>query len=69
MKVTRTYLQACNFCNAVGLVRNWDNFGMGTTPMMKICPVCNGAKTVIVTEEYEDDWLQIINKMVPKSII
>jgi len=62
MKTVRTYLQGCNFCNAVGMVRNWDNFGMGTTQMMKTCPVCNGAKTIIVTETIETDEVYKISE-------
>ena len=54
MKTTRTYLSGCTWCNATGFVLT-ENFGMGTTPLTKICPVCNGAKTIIVTETTEDD--------------
>jgi DnaJ-class molecular chaperone len=48
---------------AIGMVRNYDNFGMGTTPMMKVCPVCNGAKTIIVTEEIiTEDIINPVNE-------
>ncbi len=55
MKTTRTYLTGCKWCNATGMVPNYENFGMSTTPLLKTCPVCNGAKTVIVTETIETE--------------
>ena len=54
MKTTRTYLQGCTWCNASGLVPS-NNFGMNTTPLTDTCPVCNGAKTIVVTEVTESD--------------
>jgi hypothetical protein len=49
MKTTRTYLTGCTWCNATGMVRN---SGLSTT-VFDTCPVCNGAKTIIVTETTE----------------
>ena len=60
-KITRTYLLGCSFCNATGMVSNYDNFGYGMiiTSMKKICPVCKGEKTVVCTETIEDDNLSM----------
>jgi hypothetical protein len=53
MKTTKTYLQGCSWCNAEGSVPS-KNYGMGTTPFTYPCPVCNGAKAIVVTEITED---------------
>ena len=53
MKITKTYLSGCTWCNATGFVKDitpdvtgvWNN----------ICPVCQGAKTMPVTETFEDE--------------
>ena len=57
MKTTRTYLQGCTWCNASGFVPS-NNFGMNTTPLTNTCPVCNGVKTIVVTEVTELDASQ-----------
>jgi DnaJ-class molecular chaperone len=62
MKITRTYLQACNFCNATGFVDNPD-YGSWTGATKKItCPVCGGSKTIIVTETHENNELQNVDE-------
>jgi DnaJ-class molecular chaperone len=61
MKTTKTYLSGCTWCNAIGMVKNYDNFGMGTTSLMKECPICNGAKTIVVTEIIEDTPINLGN--------
>jgi DnaJ-class molecular chaperone len=52
MKITKTYLTGCTWCGGTGNVPT-KNYGMYTTPLTEPCPVCNGAKTVLVTETYE----------------
>jgi Ribonuclease G/E len=52
-KIVKTYLSGCTWCNATGFVNN-PNMGL-TTNITIICPVCNGTKTVIVTETITDD--------------
>jgi DnaJ-class molecular chaperone len=54
MKTIRTYLSGCTWCNATGVVASKD-YGMKTTPLMTPCPVCNGSKTIIVTETIETE--------------
>jgi hypothetical protein len=51
MKIKRTYLSGCTWCNALGFIPN-PNMGWITDTTI-ICPVCNGAKTILVTEEYD----------------
>ena len=53
MKTTRQYQSGCTWCNASGWVPSKD-FGMNTTPLTIPCPVCNGAKTIIITETIEN---------------
>jgi hypothetical protein len=53
MKTVKKYLSGCTWCSAKGFVPIKD-YGMGTTPLTETCPVCNGAKTIIVTEESDD---------------
>ena len=50
-KVTRTYLSGCTWCNATGIVSN-PTIGLSTNITI-VCPVCNGSKTIVVTEEYD----------------
>jgi hypothetical protein len=52
MKTTRTYIQGCTWCNAQGFIKHIGNY---TTDATTICPVCNGAKTIIITETTEDN--------------
>src|SRR5665648_280840 len=52
MKTTRTYLSGCTWCNGTGFIKI-PNPGFMTSALTGVCPVCNGAKTVIVTEETE----------------
>lgn len=52
MKTTRTYSQGCTWCNATGTKYPMQNIG---TSFSSICPVCNGNKTIIVTEVTESD--------------
>lgn len=49
MKTTRTYLSGCTWCTATGFRTDF-----GLTASTIICPVCSGAKTVLVTESIED---------------
>ena len=70
MKTTRIYLKGCDWCNASGLVPS-NNWGMNTTPLTDTCPVCNGAKTIVVTEVTESDASQrseLTDKMIEKGI-
>jgi len=53
MKITKTYLSGCTWCNARGFVPNPD-MGISTSTTI-ICPVCNGAKTIVVTETISDE--------------
>ena len=50
MKVKRTYLSGCTWCNATGFKTNQNPTITNTT---EVCPVCNGTKTVLITEEYD----------------
>jgi DnaJ-class molecular chaperone len=45
--ITRYYKKACNHCNATGFV--YSNSGSYTN-ITNVCPVCNGSKTIDVTE-------------------
>ena len=51
MKTTRTYLSGCIWCNATGQKFPMQHNG---TDFSSLCPVCNGSKTVIVTETFDD---------------
>ena len=53
MKTTRTYLKGCDWCNATGFVRNSNPSFSGNTSLTELCPVCNGNKTITVTEVAE----------------
>jgi hypothetical protein len=53
MKITRTYISGCNWCNATGYVLNPHPQLTGEFNMT--CPVCQGAKMIMVTETFEDD--------------
>ena len=55
MKTTRTYLQGCNWCNATGIKFPMEFNGIS---LSSFCPVCNGTKTIIVTEVTESDASQ-----------
>ena len=57
MKTTRAYLQGCTWCNATGFTNN-PNMGY-VTNITITCPVCNGDKTIVVTEVTESDTSQI----------
>lgn len=61
MKTTRTYLSGCTWCNARGYVMN-PAMGL-VTDITVTCPVCNGAKTIIVTEYIEDHKLECEQKI------
>ena len=50
MKITRIYIQGCTWCNAKGFVTNPHPAVTNTTIT---CPVCQGAKTIMVTEVTE----------------
>lgn len=53
MKTTKTYLSGCTWCNARGYV---NNPALGYfTDLIITCPVCNGIKTIIVTEVIETE--------------
>ena len=56
MKTTRTYSVGCLWCNATGRV---SATGLSTT-VYEVCPVCNGAKTIPVTEITEDSYYHAI---------
>jgi len=57
----RTYIKGCEWCNATGFVPT-ENFGMGTTPMTDICPVCKGNKVVEVTEYFDQQDVNFDNQ-------
>lgn len=49
MKTTRTYPSICTTCNGTGRI-----FGTNlNTNLYQTCPVCNGNKTIIITETIE----------------
>jgi hypothetical protein len=50
MKTTKTYLKGCDWCNATGQKFPMEHNG---TSFSSLCPVCNGAKTILVTEVTE----------------
>lgn len=50
--ITRTYLGGCTWCNATGQKFPMQHNG---TDFSSLCPVCNGAKTIPVTETFESD--------------
>ena len=47
----RTYQKACEWCSAMGFVPTSKQLGSSSTSTTEICPVCNGNKTILVTEE------------------
>jgi hypothetical protein len=51
MKTTRTYQSICTTCNGNGQLMDNPN---ATNPY-SVCPVCNGAKTITVTETIEPE--------------
>jgi len=53
MTTTRTYLKGCDWCNAKGVIPNSNPAFCGNTSFTELCPVCNGNKTVTVTEVAE----------------
>lgn len=55
MKITRAYLMGCTWCNAIGFVKNTNPHPEVTTPLTEICPVCNGNRTIPVTETFETE--------------
>jgi hypothetical protein len=57
MKTTTTYLQGCTWCNATGIKYPMQNIGTGFS---SICPICNGNKTVLVTEVSEPITTELI---------
>jgi hypothetical protein len=63
MRITRTYISGCNWCNALGNVSN-PNIGLTTDFTMITCPVCQGAKMIMVTETFEDN--RIVEEMILK---
>ena len=57
MKTTRTYQSGCTWCQAMGYVKDPQPQLTGNFTM--ICPVCNGAKTIIVTDTIETEPIPI----------
>jgi hypothetical protein len=53
MKTTKTYLSGCTWCNARGFVINPISGIVADATIT--CPVCQGAKTILVTETIEDE--------------
>ena len=47
---TRTYQKACEYCNATGFISPSRPSGSTSSSTTETCPVCNGNKTVLVTE-------------------
>jgi len=42
---TRTYQKGCDWCNGTGTVPS-----INSSSTMETCPVCQGSKTILVTE-------------------
>jgi hypothetical protein len=67
MITTRTYLKGCDWCNATGFARNSNPSFSGNTSLTELCPVCNGNKTITVTEvaemPTEEDTKEFASKM------
>ena len=53
MKTTRQYVSGCTWCNATGFVKI-HNPGFMSSALTGICPICEGAKAIMVTETTED---------------
>ena len=53
MKTTRQYPDICKTCNGKGQLVDC----ISTTNPYRTCPVCNGTKTIIITEICEDSEL------------
>ena len=63
MKRTIIYLKGCDWCGATGFVKNITPDTTGS--WNNICPVCNGNKTITVTEVFDE----IVNFLSPQSEI
>ena len=63
MKIKRTYLTGCTWCCATGIVSN-PTIGISTNITI-VCPVCNGAKAIVVTEEYDALYEIDCSKLTP----
>jgi hypothetical protein len=50
--ITRTYLDGCRWCNGEGRIPSDKKLDSTAFPY-EICPVCEGRKTVLVTETIE----------------
>ena len=50
--ITRTYLKGCDWCKATGQVSKPHPYPISTSVCEK-CPVCNGTKTILVSEIIE----------------
>ena len=63
---TKTYPGLCLTCNGNGKLADCTS----TTDPYRTCPVCNGLGQIMVTEttECDDDWLEQMRKLTPKSI-
>ena len=61
MKTTKTYVSGCTWCGAYGSVTNPDFGKLITSPAMIPCPVCQGAKIIMITETIEDDKIKMPN--------
>jgi hypothetical protein len=51
--ITRTYLKGCEWCQSTGQVL--DGYPVMGTNVFRDCPVCNGSKTILVTEVVTND--------------
>ena len=47
----REYMKACDFCQATGFVSNPHQYV--SSALTITCPICNGNKTVLVTETFD----------------
>lgn len=65
MKVKRTYLSGCTWCHATGFIKNDNPHPEVTSAIIIVYPVCNGAKTILVTEEYDALYEIDCSKLTP----
>lgn len=66
MKVTRQYLSGCQWCGAIGSVK--ELYPTTTGGWSQLCPVCGGSKVITITEtEEREEYMLTISE--PELII